>query len=480
MNLPTSSPFARGAAAGQAAVGAYLLFVPLLAVTIERIGGHDVARIAQIGLGMVCALVLALDAGRRSMKTMKTTVTSAAMMGLIAMLALASTLHSPDWKMAARELAVFAGMAAMALVIARLKDATLAPSRIASLASGSYVAIVLLVIGITYLEGQRLIRAELFIGFDSYRFFNHVQTAALPLAVLALAVAPKRTWLSGASWLSAIGGFALLFAVTGRGTLAGIFGGALAIGALFGRASLPILKKLTLAATFGLALFAFLFWLLPVAAGAPSDLPATYYRSRVVSDESRFLLWRIAVAYVEQSPWLGIGPMHYAHYLNSKAAHPHSIYLQIAAELGLPMLMLVVGLGGNALRKMALAIRRCPDRRQRDCGVGLFLACIAIGVDGLFSGNFVMPVSQVWIAFTFGWAMAWMASQQESRQAAPAEGKTRIFVRRIAALGLLASQVWLTWNVWPEVRHLDEHVKQVMERVSNPKMNPRFWSHGWF
>lgn len=36
------------------------------------------------------------------------------------------------------------------------------------------------------------------------------------------------------------------------------------------------------------------------------------------------------------------------------------------------------------------------------------------------------------------------------------------------------------WNVWPEVRQLDEHVQQAMERVPNATMNPRFGSHGWF
>jgi putative inorganic carbon (HCO3(-)) transporter len=477
VRLRSNVPSVLGVPADQVAVAAYLLLIPLLAVMTERIGGHDVARVAQLGLGLVCALVLALDAGRHSVRA---GATYAALLGLIALLALASTLQSPDRVMAARELAVFAGMIAIALVVARLRDAVLTPSRITSIASAAYVAVVLLIIGMTYLGGQRLNRAELFIGYDSYRFFNHVQSAALPLTILALTVAPHRSWLLWVSWLSAIGGFALLFAVTGRGTLVGIAAGALAIGALFGRASFPILKKLALAATLGLVAFAFLFWLLPVATGVPSGLNETYYRNRVVSDESRFLLWRIAVAYAEQSPWLGIGPMHYAHYLNSKAAHPHNIYLQIAAEWGLPMLLVLLGLGGHALHKMALAIRRCPDSRQRDCGTGLFLASVAIVVDGLFSGNFVMPASQVWIAFTFGWAIAWVASQRGAGQPAPAEGVRPISLGMIAAPLLLASQVWLTWNVWPEIQQLDEHVKQAMARAPNPKTNPRFWSHGWF
>lgn len=183
---------------------------------------------------------------------------------------------------------------------------------------------------------------------------------------------------------------------------------------------------------------------------------------------------------MEQSPWLGIGPMHYAHYPNLKAAHPHNIYLQTAAEWGLPMLLLVIGLGVSALRNLALAIRRCPQAQQRDCGVGLFLACIAIAVDGLFSGNFVMPVSQVWIAFTFGWALAWVARQRTTEPGVRVEGGGKISLQRVAVLGLLVSQLWLAWSVWPEARHLDEHVKQVMDQAPNTKMHPRFWWHGWF
>jgi O-antigen ligase len=462
---------------GQTLVAAYLLCIPLLAFSLDRVGGHDAARIAQIVVGAVCALVLVLDVRSHNADRPKSTYMG---MAALVLLAVSSVVRAPNVGMAARELATFASLVAVALVAARLRDPVLAPSTLTSAASGAYVAVILLIICATYFVGERLNRAELFVGYDSFRFFNHVQSAALPLAVLAMTVAPRRTWQHRVAWFAAIGGFALLFTVVGRGTMVGIVAGAGAIAALFGRSSFPILKRLTVAATLGLAVCAFVFWLLPVAKGASSDLPETYYRNRIVSDESRFLLWRIAVDYVEQSPWLGIGPMHYAHYLNSKAAHPHNIYLQIAAEWGLPMLLLLVGLGGHALRKMALAIRRCSDSRQRNCGVGLFLACIAIVVDGLFSGNFVMPVSQVWIAFTFGWAMAWVAGQRGARQSAQAEGNRPAFLWRIAALGLLVSQVWLIWNVWPEVQHLDEHVKQAIERVPNPKTNPRFWSHGWF
>ena len=462
---------------GRVAIAAYLFIVPLVAVGVDRIGAHDLARICQVALGLSCALdaVCCRWAGAARLPAGRLLV-----LALVAGVLAAATFHAAVPTMAAREFAVFAGMAAIALVVAKPKCPVDERVCLASTASAVYVAAVLVLVAAAYVAGQPLNRAELFVGYDNYRFFNHVQSASLPLTVLAMTVAPRRSRLRAVAWFAAVGGFALLFTVAGRGTVVGIVVGAVAVAALFGRNSFATLRNLALAAALGVLLFALLFWLLPVLTGMTPEFSDGYYGARLGSVEARFFLWRIAQSYIEQSPWLGIGPMHYAHFHNPEAAHPHNIYLQIAAEWGVPMLLLLLGLAFWALRRFALAVRACADVRQRDCGIGLFLACVAIAVDGLFSGNFVMPVSQVWIAFTFGWAMAWMAGQRGPEQFAPAGSGGRFSPGRLAALGLLVSQLWLVWSVWPEVRHLDEHIQQTMERVPNATMNPRFWSHGWF
>jgi O-antigen ligase len=450
----------------------------LLTVLIEHIGGHDAARIAQLALGFLCAAVLVnrKAAGRGRLKVGPASVA----VGLIALVALASTLRAPDLVMATRELTIFAGLIAVALVVAQLRDPILMPSIAASAASAAYIAVVLLIIGMTYLSGQSLNRVEIFVGYDNHRFFNHVQTAALPLAILAVTVAPQRSWLRLAAWFAAIGGFALLFSIAGRGTMVGIMVGAVAVGVMFGRASFATLSNLAIAAVLGLAAFVMLFYFLPQTTGATPGLSEGHYDARFASAEARFTLWRMAQSYIELAPWLGIGPMHYAHYPPGVAAHPHNIYFQIAAEWGIPMLVLVTATGALMLRKLAGAVRRCTETRERDCGIGLFLACVAIAVDGMFSGNFVMPVSQVWIAFTFGWALAWLAGQDANERAEPTQDASKTSIKRMAILGLLASQIWLVWNVWPEAIHLDEHIKKTMDQVPTATKNPRFWSHGWF
>lgn len=462
---------------GQVAVAAYLVIIPLAVVVTDRFGGHDLARIGQVVLALICSALLLR---RRESGHVRISLASLLTLSSLGALAIGATSHSAVPSMAAREFALFAGLAAIALVVAMTRDPIDIPARAASIASATYVAVILLLVVASYLAGQPLNRSEIFVGYDNYRFFNHVQTAALPLSVLAATVAPPRSWHRVVAWFAATGGFALLFATVGRGTLVGVFIGALVIVAMFGAKALPTLRNLGVAAGGGLLTYGALFWLLPLLLGAPRGLADGYYDARVGSIEMRLYLWRIALSYIEQSPWLGIGPMHYAHYPTGDAAHPHNIYLQIAAEWGIPMLVVLLWLFAWLMRRLALAVRRCVDPRERNCGIGLVLAGVAIAVDGLFSGNFVMPVSQVWIALAVGWAFAWVSAQERVEAPPPARMQPFWNASRLAAVALLMSQLWLASSIWPEVRDLDAVVKQTMDRVPTATMNPRFWSHGWF
>ena len=347
---------------GPMAVPAYLICIPLAGVATDRIGGHDLARISQVMLGLLCACVVL-----RRFKAGEILVPPVpfAVVAVFACLAVAATLHAAVPSMAARELALFAGMAVMALVAARMRDAIDKPARVVSVASAAYVAVVLLLVVAGNLAGQPLNRAEIFVGYDNYRFFNHVQTAALPLSVLAVTVAYPRSWHRVVAWFAATGGFALLFAIMGRGTLVGIVVAALAIAAMFGAKALAILRNLGAAAGGGLLAYGALFWLLPLVLGAPQGLADGYYDARVGSIEMRLYLWRIALSYIEQAPWLGIGPMHYAHYPTGDAAHPHNIYLQIAAEWGIPMLVALLWLYAWLIRRLAVAVPVCGSARAQ-------------------------------------------------------------------------------------------------------------------
>ena len=152
----------------------------------------------------------------------------------------------------------------------------------------------------------------------------------------------------------------------------------------------------------------------------------------------------------------------------------------MAAEFGIPFLLLALTLVALGVRRFVVLIHGCNDPQQRLCGIGLFFACIAIAVDGFFSGNFVMPVSQTWIAFTLGWSLAWMRSQHASLNQQASATARHSWAWRLSIPFLLALQLWLVADIWPEAVDLDRYLQDTMMRFPSPTMNPRFWSHGWF
>ncbi|MBN8491345.1 MAG: O-antigen ligase family protein [Burkholderiales bacterium] len=455
-------------------VAAYLLLIPQLAVTLQPIGGHDLARAAQMLLGLACVLGLTRQPREAALRLCghAFVVPGAA----LTLLAVASVWHAAVPTMAARELALFVGLAGVAASVARQADVRDLPCTLVAAASALYVALVLLVYTLSFMGGQGIDRSELFIGYDNYRFYNHVQTVALPLCVLAATVLPNSGLARRLAWIASAGGLALLLAVAGRATLLGIALAALLTATLYGRAAARLLLNLLRALLLGLILFVSFFVLLPWLAGVPPTFSEAYYGSRLGSVDARLYLWQLALAQIGEAPWLGVGPMHYAHFPNPEAAHPHNVYLQVAAEWGVPALLVLLSLAAMALTQLHRAIRRSQEGPTRDVGMGLMLTSLAVAVDGLFSGNFVMPVSQVWIAFAFGWAWAWWRAQTASTTLA----QVGPWPSRALLGAMLLSQVWLLWSAWPELLALQEHLRQARERVPNGWTNPRFWSHGWF
>ena len=199
------------------------------------------------------------------------------------------------------------------------------------------------------------------------------------------------------------------------------------------------------------------------------------------SDHSRFFLWRIALNHMVKEPWLGVGPMHYAHYINPKAAHPHNVYLQVAAEWGVPMLLALFAICCLGAWHMARAIKACGNPEQAAIGVSLFVTVMAVAADGMFSGNFVMPVSQMWIAVSIGWAMAWTRLHAPLSARCGGKSPWRASSSAWAAIALLASQAWLCWSIAPEALDLRTYLSHTRADMSSSvRRCPRFWSNGWF
>jgi O-antigen ligase len=459
---------------------AFLVAVPTVSPLVAKFGAHDLSRIAEVLICLLCALALLLPVSPKlSGRPLLSGRVVLATFGFLLMATISTALAAQP-AAAARELALFMGLGSIVAVVARSTHRAHFDSLAASVVSAGllHAGLVMVVILQVLAQSGRLDPYLVVPGYDNHRFFSHVQTAMLPLLVVATNRLIRGGAFARLAWAALVLHFALLYFLQGRATGLGLLCAGLICLVLFRRQALKFAVHLSLAALAGAILYLVIFVALPALVGTASE------KARAVGDLSSFQervsLWRLAWAYALQDPWFGQGPMHFAHRPNTIGAHPHNIYLQLAAELGLPFVLSLVAWSVWSLWRMASVVRACNDPEQATIGVALFATLVAAAVDGCFSGNFVMPVSQVWIAVALGWAIAWTRMNSPAAPSFDARRPLPWGVLTLSSVTLIA-QLWLAWSIAPELVDLGRHMSVTTENASAPVTTaPRFWSNGWF
>lgn len=324
---------------------------------------------------------------------------------------------------------------------------------------------------------------ELAIGFSNIRFFNHVQTVLLPLAVLTYLQSPRGSQWRWSAFALAACWWALLFVTQARASVLGLGAGCVVAFALRRASARDFLKAMALTALAGIVVYVLAFILLPRLAGLPGFSAATDVMQRTAADPTsrRNLLWQLALELIAAHPLLGVGPYHFAHEgaTLSWGAHPHNFIMQIGAEWGVPALLCLLGAIGLGLRRLAgtgARIARADLSGQQTLAT-LLATGAAILVDGLFSGVLVMPQSQIAIVLYLACAAGWVRSVDQG--GAPCAGTT---LHRLSA-GLAAIALCgLAFAVAPSVlRHASHAPLTPAEKAINPDIRwPRMWDAGYF
>lgn len=320
---------------------------------------------------------------------------------------------------------------------------------------------------------------QLIVGYNNYRFFNHVQTISLPLLGLLAARMLDRDrklfwWGITALW------WMLLFVGLGRGTLVGLTAGVVMTWLLLRQTAAPWCRTMLWSAVAGFAAYLLLYALLPVLLGMePFGLFFSGAERSIENPMSgRRELWARAMEMMAAAPWLGAGPAHFAHYgrdLSNGNAHPHNWVLQIGSEWGLPALLALTG-------AVALAMRRLWQMRGEilpkdgDTLTAWMVTGWAILVDGLVSGLLVTPTSLLWIGFYVGCAWGWVVSGalSEEKMALP---RLSIPQRSVGLVVTLALAYGLLRSVYPDVQGFG--TRQPVEQ-ENTVYRPRLWQDGRF
>lgn len=320
-------------------------------------------------------------------------------------------------------------------------------------------------------------------NFSNIRFFNHTQTSTLPLLILLCCLTRRA---SRVGWLwTAVAAYwwMALYATAGRGTLVGMMAGCAVAAVLARRRAVPYLRHVAMTAALGLVAYFFFLTVVPALLGAAgmSSFSSTFQRTAADPASGRMLLWRLAAALIEQHPWLGVGPMHFAHhagYLHI-GAHPHDWLFQVAAEWGLPAfacLLAALAYGLRALLRSGARVRD-DDGANQAIFAALLTGAVAILVDGLVSGIFVMPQSQLAVALYLGCAIGW------HRIAGPAPTAVPGGVRYgVSAVCIVAAMAGVVAGAGPDAgaRLRSEDPTPAQQAVNTGSQWPRLWKAGYF
>lgn len=325
----------------------------------------------------------------------------------------------------------------------------------------------------TLFAGIPLIAWDMFHGFSNPRFFGQFQTMTLPF--LALLVFYAKTIMHKIGAFALLGAWWMLsFASGTRGTWLSMLV-ALVMVSIVGKTAGRLWTRLQIyGVVIGLALYSFLFYVVPDLLGTKGLLINRL--PNITGLSLRDVLWSRAWDMILTNPLLGVGPMNFATQPNGIGAHPHNSVLQIAAEWGIPALSLAGGVILLGFFRLAQYLGKYEQQvsSQIMLPIALFGALIAAATQSLVDGIIVMPYSQILLILLYGWSIGWYytsGSQVSTVRAC----SFRIIGMALTSVLLL---VVIACTAFPEAMHLQQR-EQEFKMKHGDYFLPRFWRQGW-
>jgi O-antigen ligase len=145
--------------------------------------------------------------------------------------------------------------------------------------------------------------------------------------------------------------------------------------------------------------------------GTGTDVKVVGERARAITVlspyDDRRVIYREAYREIRENPLLGVGPGGFpvastlvvSESATLSYAHAHNLYLNWAAEVGLPSVIIILGFAFNLAMSANTASRGARvrgDPRDRAIVIGLSAALITVLVQGFF--DYVIPNPVVWTA----------------------------------------------------------------------------------
>ena len=321
------------------------------------------------------------------------------------------------------------------------------------------------------LEGKIFPWDSPFLEFANVRFFSQYQSYSLLLMILPGLMPGVGKSARALCFLVAANFWALHWMVGTRAAWIGLLVGTAVVLAFARRDGMAWLRGQVMVALAGAAIFLVHSH---IASSLPDVAPTPGIQSIVDrgqgSINERLDLARNAVRFIVNHPLLGVGPGQFGlQPYSTFAAHPHDVPLQLLSEYGLPAglagIALILMLWGHAVK----CLRSAPRSGMLDVSL---VAALTMGLtDSLFSGNLIMPHSQILFGVLAGWIIGrTLPARSGLYEKGSRFAETRFSIASLAILAVAITTV-LSLEYLPMARGIP---------VWLPTWNPHFWQYGRF
>ena len=320
------------------------------------------------------------------------------------------------------------------------------------------------------LEGKAFSWISPFLIFANVRFFSQYQAYVLLLVILP-GLMPGASRSARALYFFVAANFwALHWMVGTRAAWVGLMAGSAVVLIYARHGKMAWLRKQVPVALAGAAIFLAHSHIVASRLGIAA-VPGI--RSIVERDQSsineRLELAQSALGFIKSHPLVGVGPGQFGlQPYSMHAAHPHNLPLQLLSEYGVP-----AGLAGVALILMLIvhAVRSLKSARQASVVDISLVAALIMGLtDSLFSGNLIMPHSQMLFAVLAGWILG-----RTLRVPSGLYKALRFEMRRFAIVSIAVLATGVTTILGLEYLPL---VRDIPPWALT--WNPHFWQYGRF
>jgi O-antigen ligase len=322
------------------------------------------------------------------------------------------------------------------------------------------------------LEGKIFPWDSPFLEFANVRFFSQYQSYTLLLMILPGLIPGVGKSARALFFFVAANFWALHWMVGTRAAWLGLMVGSVVVVVFMRRGRMVWLREQMLVAFAGAAIFlahSQIVASLPHIAAVPG-IKSIVDRGQGSINE-RLELAQGALGILREHPLVGVGPGQFGlQPYSTYAAHPHNVPLQLLSEYGLP-----AGLAGIALVLMltvyAVRTLRKASGQSTVLDVSLVAALIMGLADSLFSGNLIMPHSQMLFAVLAGWIIGrTVRAPSGLYQNASGFKRLRFTIVSIAILAVAITTI-LGLEYLPLARDIP---------VWLLTWNPHFWQYGRF